>query len=571
MRPSRSHSLLTFACAHALLVVSAPLPPARADVLFVNAAAVGADDGSSWTDAFTRLESALAAAQPGDELWVAAGAYSPPTVAASFTLKNGVALYGGFAGDESDRNQRDWIANPTLLTGDVGRDDVFGYPVWYDGWNIHSDNCDTVVTASSVDASAVLDGFTVAQAHGAYTLGGGLRVLNASPTVANCTFWRNETGWGAGAGVYVSNGSPTLSNCSFIQNWCHICNGAGVYVTGSGSPLITDCTFTENHATAESGSSGQGSAISLWSAAPVTIQRCLFQYNSATRFYPNGTNEYGRGAGISAFSAVAHVRDCVFHHNTADLGAGIAAWDDADVTNCAFWSNSATFSSAGIMAFAFSPKSVAVTNCAVAGNTAGEAAAFEAFYSAAVVLRNSVVWANTATGADVDPRDRQFKGNHDIRFSCVMDLLTAPPGEDPYDPADYPGCLTVDPLLISIPAGNLRLAPDSPCLDAADNAAVPAGVLTDLDGRPRFYDDPRPDSGSGSPPLVDMGPYERQPDPCSPCDTNCDGSINGLDIAGFIAALAGSPDPCSPCNSDANADGSVNGQDISDFIACLAG
>lgn len=59
------------------------------------------------------------------------------------------------------------------------------------------------------------------------------------------------------------------------------------------------------------------------------------------------------------------------------------------------------------------------------------------------------------------------------------------------------------------------------------------------------------------------------PPPCVPCDTNCDGSVNGQDITGFIAALSGSPSHCSECNSDANGDGSVNGQDISAFIACL--
>ncbi len=57
---------------------------------------------------------------------------------------------------------------------------------------------------------------------------------------------------------------------------------------------------------------------------------------------------------------------------------------------------------------------------------------------------------------------------------------------------------------------------------------------------------------------------------CEPCDTNCDGSINGQDIAGFIDALSGNPSPCSACNSDANGDGSINGQDIGAFIACLS-
>lgn len=56
---------------------------------------------------------------------------------------------------------------------------------------------------------------------------------------------------------------------------------------------------------------------------------------------------------------------------------------------------------------------------------------------------------------------------------------------------------------------------------------------------------------------------------CIPCDTNCDGSVNGQDIQGFIAALGGNPSPCSPCNSDTNGDGSVNGFDIVGFVECL--
>lgn len=57
---------------------------------------------------------------------------------------------------------------------------------------------------------------------------------------------------------------------------------------------------------------------------------------------------------------------------------------------------------------------------------------------------------------------------------------------------------------------------------------------------------------------------------CQPCDTNCDGSINGQDIVGFVAALQGRANPCSSCVGDANLDGSVNGQDINAFVACLS-
>jgi len=59
--------------------------------------------------------------------------------------------------------------------------------------------------------------------------------------------------------------------------------------------------------------------------------------------------------------------------------------------------------------------------------------------------------------------------------------------------------------------------------------------------------------------------------PCDPCDTNCDGSLNGQDIGNFINMLGGTlACPCSPCLGDADGNGSVNGQDIDDFIACLA-
>lgn len=58
-------------------------------------------------------------------------------------------------------------------------------------------------------------------------------------------------------------------------------------------------------------------------------------------------------------------------------------------------------------------------------------------------------------------------------------------------------------------------------------------------------------------------------EPCNPCDTNCDGSVNGFDVDGLVAALSGNPSNCSPCNSDANGDGSVNGFDVEAFLGCL--
>ncbi len=557
------------ACAVSLAYWSAATLAAA--VWHVDGDAVGENDGASWADAFTDLQAALALAQPGDEIWVAAGTYTTETVASSFVLPDGVGIYGGFAGTESSVAQRDWTANPTILSGDVGLDDEYGSQVWYVGWNIHTDNCDNVVIAAGVGPGTVLDGFTITAGHGAYTQGAGLKVEGGSPTIANCTFLRNETGWGAGAGMYVANGSPIITHCAFTQNWCHICSGAGLYVTGASSPSISDCTFTENHATADSGMSGQGCAISLHYADPITIERCTFQYNVAEQFYPGGGIERARGGGISAFFSEFTARDCVFHHNSAVAGAGVSAWNNATLINCAFWGNTAVWGgagdsyAAGVLCSSFSPATLTMINCVIAGNTAGEAAAFEALYSAEIAVRNCIVWGNTATGQDVAPRDRQFRGNATLYYSCVQDLLTSPPDEDPYDPADYPGSFDADPLFVNRPGGDLHLADGSPCLDAGRNSYVPAGVTNDLDGLPRFYDDPlAADVGHGTPPIVDMGPFERQPEPC-PGDLDGDGEVDLSDLSALLTHF-GTVAGAGPEDGDIDGDGDVDLADLSELL-----
>ncbi len=96
------------------------------------------------------------------------------------------------------------------------------------------------------------------------------------------------------------------------------------------------------------------------------------------------------------------------------------------------------------------------------------------------------------------------------------------------------------------------------------------------------WSEPLPNSNIGTPSLGRLGTlviagvgtnvkaYRSAP-ACDPCDTNCDGSVNGQDIQGFVQALQGAPSSCSPCNSDANGDGSINGLDIEAFVACLTG
>jgi len=96
-------------------------------VLYVNADAVGAANGSSWDDAFADLQDALTVAQAGGEIWVAAGVYNPDRGTGdrtiSFELVCGTAIYGGFAGREECLDERDWVANQTILSGDLNGDD----------------------------------------------------------------------------------------------------------------------------------------------------------------------------------------------------------------------------------------------------------------------------------------------------------------------------------------------------------------------------------------------------------------------------------------------------------------
>ena len=143
----------------ALFLVSAlafglPLAATAQPILYVDADASGADDGSSWTNAFEELDEALDAAESGAQIWVAEGVYYPtddPERAESFFLKSGVAVYGGFTGTETSLDQRtaDPDENGCVLSGDIGAEDD------------DSDNSYHVIIAAGVDDTAVLDGFLV--------------------------------------------------------------------------------------------------------------------------------------------------------------------------------------------------------------------------------------------------------------------------------------------------------------------------------------------------------------------------------------------------------------------------
>ncbi|MCH8881350.1 MAG: hypothetical protein IID34_15900, partial [Planctomycetes bacterium] len=125
-----------------------------------------------------------------------------------------------------------------------------------------------------------------------------------------------------------------------------------------------------------------------------------------------------------------------------------------------------------------------------------------------------------------------------------------------------PGMIDADPLFFDPDNRDFRLLHGSPCIDSGNNLAVPEGVTTDLDGAPRFLDDPSaPDTGNPDPdapklPIVDMGPYEYDPDDCNNNDIpDADDLADGTSIDCDGQNGNGIPDECeADCNNNEQAD-----------------
>jgi predicted outer membrane repeat protein len=237
-------------------------------IQYVTPTVSGLGDCSSWANACT-LQNALTYAVVGDEIWVAAGIYKPTSGidrTATFQLKNGVTVYGGFAGTETARAQRNVALNVTTLSGDLlGNDFEFAN---------NGENSYHVVTGAS---GATLDGFTVAvgNANGAspYNSGGGMYNNGASPTVTNVTFSDNSATT-SGGGMYNYNSSPTVTNVTFSDNLGDY--GGGMYNYNS-SPTVTNVTFSGNAAL-----DGNGGGMYNNGASP-TLTNVTFSGNSAYR------------------------------------------------------------------------------------------------------------------------------------------------------------------------------------------------------------------------------------------------------------------------------------------------
>lgn len=220
----------------------------HSQVIYVKQGSQG--KGSSWKDAVGDLRTALQQAREQQEIWVAAGTYYPGNDRkAFFQIKNNIKLYGGFAGYERTRDERDWYKNLTILSGEIGAPG-------------NADNNYTIIYTAGVSSGTIVDGFVIsgAASNGASQLGNldrsgggwfndGSRT-ESSPTIANCLFIDNFAREGAGLFNYANGGAcrPRILDCQFINNSAHL-EGGAIFNDGRNgiaNPLIQSCYFLEN-------------------------------------------------------------------------------------------------------------------------------------------------------------------------------------------------------------------------------------------------------------------------------------------------------------------------------------
>ncbi|MHC5061765.1 MAG: right-handed parallel beta-helix repeat-containing protein, partial [Planctomycetota bacterium] len=557
--------------------------PCSADIIYVKQGGTGA--GSNWADPNGVLQIAINNADTDDEVWVAAGTYYPTELndpcnphdlrTASFQMKNGVAIYGGFPNTGNpDMSDRDPNMYETILSGDLlGNDnpdtpveDLLGDPCRSDNSyhvfyhpkinSLRPPNPAIIPCPTPIlDPTAILDGFTItsgnANANGSRCHGGGIYNGFSNITVNNCTFTGNSALDGGGMFNFSSN--PTVTNCTFSSNSAYL--GGGMCNLGS-SPTVTKCTFTGN-------SAEHGGGMNNDYSDP-TVVVCTFSSNSAYL-----------GGGMRNFESSPTVTKCTF---TGNSGGGMDNRENSSpsVTNCTFTGNSVDDAYGCGGGMSNSGGSPTVTGCIFTGNSADGAHGYGGgMYNRAnssLTMSNCILWGNTAFsgGNEIALSSLTISSTINVAYCDVQGGQAGIYGDIGGNTINWgSGNIDTDPLFVDAdgPDGivgteddNLRLSANSPCIDTGDSTAVT--VEHDLDGQPRIMD-----GDDNSEAAVDMGAYEYYGSAYEPTliyvnanaiDGNNNGSSwedaftsfqEGLDsaIIGdqiWVAAGTYTPDPC---------------------------
>jgi|GEM_PF-455058 len=594
------------------------LNSASAGILYVDGSAGGANNGTSWANAFTNLQAAIDAAEPDTDIWMAEGIYCPPNTGlgrdAGFRLKDGIRIYGGYPSGGGQFEQRNPTLHRSVLTGDLQDNDS-------ESPESLSDNCYHVVIAN--DACCVrLDGLEVTGGNAdgpdfLQQIGGGI-YANGNLTIVGCRIVKNRAVTGAGlyccprmnivtkitlrdcrietnttagdgGGVYLGDSDLQFENCMINHNQagqrgggimfgndnvsslkgCRIldnsagADGGGMYLMFSFQLSVVDCEISNNQSGECGGgiyhgydtdmdckqsifrdnfSMDDGGAIYHQQGQPVyegcrfegnraltngggicneqsesRFADCLFQGNHAMACKPGSPCDDASGGGIFSYAGKTTVEGCRLIDNKAWLGGGLCQMEGvAIVRNSYIQRNRATECGGGVY---LSNVDSQVDQCVFVRNTVSESGGQGGgVWNGGGVLRIRQCsmqsnWADDA-GSGI------FNANEGFLLlvnSIVRDSVWNSSGttwlftySNIIEFADNDTNIDQDPLFREMPwgemeeeggLGNLRLRPESPCINAGSSSVIEPGA-TDLDGQPRIRGR-----------VVDMGAYEF-PSPC---------------------------------------------------------
>ncbi|NII27912.1 T9SS type A sorting domain-containing protein [Pseudoflavitalea sp. X16] len=230
---------------------------------YVKPTGSGANNGTSWANAYTNLQTAINACTSGDSLFVMKGTYQPASNT-SYVMKNGVKIYGGFAGTETSLAQRILSTiNKSILKG----------------------NNRSIInnTGKNLDNSTELDGFTLTAGGGASYNGGAINMDNSSGVIRNCIF-NSNTGLNGGAVYSTAGAMYSLVNCVFSSN--SAAEGGALYNDNYAEPRIYNCTFLKNTSTVNGGAlyceESLGTIINciFWQNESQGVSQDIFNYNN---------------------------------------------------------------------------------------------------------------------------------------------------------------------------------------------------------------------------------------------------------------------------------------------------
>ncbi len=344
--PSCKLSLLTSLLVWSLSLSSLGLP------IHVDGNATGANDGSTWANAFTDLSSALNESAKDVEIWVAQGTYkvgpSGSDRALAFTFANrNVLVYGGFTSGMPSLTNRNPTLHATILSGDFSGDDT-------PAWGNRGDNAYNVVRVrsdSAVPLGDVLDGFIIrggmadAGDGSPYSYGGGISVYNsANLRIANCVIADNAAD-GSGGLWLRRSANATVENCVFSGNSANLSGshnygsgGAGVAAqAGEYSVHFIGCRFVGNYSV-EYGGAFYSTHIIITN----DFRNCLFVGNLSSE----------AGGGLMLRNQASPVINCTFSRN-----APSAIWSQGAnpvATNAILWGDDSEITGFALMQYTYS-------------------------------------------------------------------------------------------------------------------------------------------------------------------------------------------------------------------------